>query len=271
MKKLLVLSMGTLIVLSGCGTHTGTGAAVGAGFGTILGSAIGGISGGPHGSDVGTVVGMVSGAVVGAAVGAAADEAEQEKYEAYQKERDARYTRSYQQSSDDESGFDPTNSGDDTIEFDDTSSDVYTTVLPTTYTPKTISEEKMASLIPGYNIAYNDAIELRNASFVDLDGDGAISAGEECKLSFEIINNSSATLYDIMPTVVETSGNDRIYISSGVRVESLAAGSGVKYTATVLGDDKLKDGSAVIRIAITQGDTDITSEIKEFNITTKKS
>lgn len=270
MKKTLALSLGVLLTLTGCGTHTGTGAAVGAGFGSILGSAIGGISNGPRGSDVGTIVGMAAGAAVGAAVGSAADEAEQEKYEAYQREREARYTRSYQEN--DGSGFDPTNSGDDTIEFDDNSASTssYTTVVPTTYSPASVDADDLAALMPGYTIAYNDAIEIRNASFVDLDGDGTISAGEECKLSFEIINNSSASLYDIMPTVIETSGNDRVYISQGVRVETLAAGSGVKYTATVLGGSKLKDGYAVIRVAVAQGDTDITSEIKEFYITTKK-
>lgn len=270
MKKILVLSLGAAMLLSSCGTHTGTGAYAGGTLGAVLGSAIGGISGGPRGSDVGTLVGMVGGAMVGAAVGSAADQAEQEKYEQYQRQRDARYTRS-SKLQEDESGFDPTNSGDDTIVFDsDSSEGSFTRILPTTYSPAVLSSEQLSALMPNYNFVYNQDIELRNVSFMDLDGDGCISAGEECKISFEIINNSGVTLYDVTPTVMEMSGNSKVLVSQGIRVESLVAGSGVKYTATVLGDSKLKEGVAVIRIAIVQGDTDITSDIKEFNITTKK-
>ena len=53
MKKILVISVSTLLVLSSCGTYAGSGAATGGYFGSIIGSAIGGITGGWRGSDVG--------------------------------------------------------------------------------------------------------------------------------------------------------------------------------------------------------------------------
>ena len=46
MKKMLILSLGMLLVLSSCGTYEGAGAYTGAQFGSIVGSAIGGITGG---------------------------------------------------------------------------------------------------------------------------------------------------------------------------------------------------------------------------------
>ena len=71
MKKPLILLFSSALLLSSCGTYTGSGAYVGGSFGSILGSAIGGIAGGPRGSDIGTIIGMAGGAAVGAAIGSA--------------------------------------------------------------------------------------------------------------------------------------------------------------------------------------------------------
>ena len=46
MKKPLILLFSSALLLSSCGTYTGSGAYVGGSFGSILGSAIGGIAGG---------------------------------------------------------------------------------------------------------------------------------------------------------------------------------------------------------------------------------
>lgn len=45
---------------------------------------------------------------------------------------------------------------------------------------------------------------------------------------------------------------------------------GVRYTATVVGDRKLKDGEISIKVAVAQDNNEITSQIKEFKITTKR-
>lgn len=125
MKKVMIIAVVCALMVSSCGTHTGSGAYAGAQLGSILGTAIGGISGGYRGSSVGTVVGMVGGAVVGAAVGSAADKREkQEVHEHYQRvqERKAQERRySTRQNNDDvyrgnnDSGFDSTMSGDDRL------------------------------------------------------------------------------------------------------------------------------------------------------------
>ena len=60
MKRTIVYIACAALLLTGCGTYTGSGAFTGAHFGSILGSAIGGISGGHRGSDVGTIIGMAS-------------------------------------------------------------------------------------------------------------------------------------------------------------------------------------------------------------------
>jgi len=274
------------LIVSGCTTSTGASAYGGASLGSILGSAIGGISGGPRGSDIGTIVGMAGGAVIGAAVGNAAEKAQQDKYRKYQEEREARYSRGYQQreynnnapdvQNYDESGFDPTNSGDDRITLEPSSNetpkdvrpnnDVYTTVQPRSYSP----QQPPSDIASGYSFKYNSLVEIRKASFVDQNGDGIIRAGEVCKVTFEIMNRSDLTLYDVQPIVIETSGNKHIHVSPGLHVESIAPHKGVRYTATVAADKRLKDGQVVLKVAVAQGNNEITSQVKEFTVTTQR-
>lgn len=142
MKKYMMFLAVSVVMLSSCGTYTGQGAYAGATMGSLLGSAIGGISGGWHGSNVGQIVGMAGGAAVGAAIGSAADKKEAERYEAYQRQREQRRKQksngddiyfdgngntsgrvnannnSNRVNVDNDSGFDPSNSGDDRIDFD---------------------------------------------------------------------------------------------------------------------------------------------------------
>lgn len=269
MRKTIVLLMCAVVALGGCGTYAGDGASNGAMLGSIIGSAIGGISGGSRGNDIGTLVGMAGGAVVGSAIGSAADKAQQEKYRQYQQERDDQYAR--RDLPPDESGFDPTGSGDDRITFDDSpSTGVRDDAVYTTVHPRTLSVGQLESTLPGYRMHYSPLLEVRNMSFVDRDGDGIIRRGEECRLSFDIMNRSSIDLYDVQPTVVETTGNRHIHISPGVRVERIRPGRGVRYTATVAADRKLRDGEVVIRVAVVQGDKEVTSQVKEFRIATRK-
>ena len=237
MKKFIVISLAGAMLLSSCST-TESGASNGAFFGSILGSAIGGITGGYRGSDIGTIVGMAGGAVVGAAIGQAAEKEEQRKY-------------------DDQSGFDPNNSGDDRI------------VMEEEVPSQTVTLDELKRM-EGFNVNINESIQLRHEDFSDANGDGFITPGEECKVSFEIMNNSDVEVFDVIPTVIETTGNKHIHISPTVRIESIRPHQGVRYTATVLADKRLKDGNAVIRVTVTQGRNDIASMAKEFNITCKR-
>lgn len=279
MKKNILLLMCPLVLLTGCGTYTGQGAATGGTFGAILGSAIGGISGGRHGSNMGTIIGMAGGAAVGAAVGSAAD---REVYEE-QARRQSRYDNSRYENSRynqrvyderdaddrdvDDSGYDSTNSGDDRIDFDAPGPrdgrGTYSASKPRSITPIEGTE-------PGYHVKYNAEIEIRNARVIDANRDGILCGGEECKVTFEVMNRSSKTLFDVQPTVFDVTGNKHIHISPNLHVESIAPNSGIRYTASILADKKLKDGSIVIRVGVTQGNREITSQMKEFNVRTER-
>ena len=224
MKKLVVLSIGAVLLLSSCGTYTEAGATTGGWFGSIIGSAIGGIAGGPRGSDIGSLIGMAGGAVVGAAVGQAADEARQKEMEAYQQRRmDQR-------------------SVDDIIYPDNR----------------------------GYDAGSSDVLEIRRVAILDTDHDQVLSRGEEARVVFEVFNTSDKTQFRIRPAVSEITGNKHIEVSENVMIESVAPGKGIRYTALVRADNRLKDGEAVFRIGVFQGRKEIVSQTRELRIQTRK-
>jgi uncharacterized membrane protein len=105
---------------------------------------------------------------------------------------------------------------------------------------------------------------------MDADHDGVLRRGEECQVSFEIMNRTEKTLYDIQPMVFDISGNKHIQISPNLHVESIAPHNGIRYTASILADRRLKDGVAVIRIAVTLSNKEIASETQEFTLQTRK-
>lgn len=266
MKKSIVVGLSALLLLGSCDTYTGMGAYTGTTLGSIFGSAIGGIAGGPHGSDVGTVVGMAGGAMVGAAVGQAADQRRQAQRDAdIAQQRRERAERAQPQSSYD-SGFDSSNGGDDRI-YDFNGSD-YTGNVSTQKAEVSMPMQSGVENMAG-NLKYSPNIEIRNARFIDGNQDGKIERGEMSKVIFEIYNLGNQPLYDIVPTVVEADGNRHILISPNMHVESLMPGSGIRYTALVKADNRLKNGTAKICLSVVQGGRSI-SKVSEFNIPTTK-
>ena len=276
MKKSFVLGMSALLLLGSCDTYTGSGAYMGSTLGSIFGSAIGGIAGGPHGSDVGTVVGMIGGAVAGAAIGQATDQKQQAQREAdiadMRARRAERQAARAQQSStynygnqnydnnnyssgssNTDSGFDASNSGDDRL-YNFKGSDYtgnYSATQPQVSMPMESSVENLAG-----NLKYTPNIEIKNARFVDDNQDGKIERGEMSKIIFEIYNRGNQTLYDIVPI-----------ISPNMHVESIQPGKGIRYTALVKADNRLKDGSAKFCLSVVQGEKKI-SKVSEFDIPT---
>ena len=264
MKKMMVLAVGATFVLSSCSSYTGAGAYTGAQFGSILGSAIGGISGGPRGSDVGTIIGMAGGAMIGGAIGNAADQKARGEMEEHREAVTQRRAQRNQRMQQDDgyqysnSGFDSTNSGDDRIDFDggDIASGNYEYKQPSS---------------PVDNVYTYSAptIEIRNARFMDADGDDMISRGEMCKVVFEIYNNDLQPVYNVVPTVAEMTGNRHIYISQPICVEKIEAYKGVRYTVMVKADNRLKYGAIKLCCSVLQNGEAI-SKVTEFNVETKK-
>lgn len=251
MKKYSVMIMSAALVASSCTTGAGAGAYAGSSLGSVLGSAIGGIAGGPRGSDIGTIFGMAGGAVVGAAVGdAATKQHHQDQDDTYMPSSNYNnrpvYEPSYssnQQSVDDidpTQMVDTTNSGDDRIDFDANSS----STLPNNNPDTSVSMDasKVEQIYGAKKAAESGKITIKNVRFVETAEHNVLHGGEVGKVKFEMYNETQAPIYNFMPTVVEADGNKRIYISPSVRVENIMPGQGLRYTATVKADKRIKDG-----------------------------
>lgn len=268
MKKVILLMLCSSLVMSSCDTYTGSGAYAGGSIGSILGSAIGGLSGGPRGSDMGTIIGMAGGAVVGAFIGSQADQAQADREAAYQQDRVERRSGSDYSNTpvtDNPEIFDSNNGGDDRL-YDFKGKDYtgdYSAQQPTTSMPTATVEEL------GARFSYSPTLEIVNARFVDDNEDNCLNRNETCKVIFEIVNRGHEPVYDVVPTVVETTGNKHIFISPSIHVEKISPGSGVRYTAMVKADRKLKDGMARFCVSVIHEGKSI-SKVNEFNIPTKR-
>ena len=279
MKKCSIMIMSAALVASSCTTGAGTGAYAGSQLGSVLGSAIGGIAGGPRGSDIGTIFGMAGGAVVGAAVGDAAtkqhhqdqdDDLAQrnQRIQRQKAQRNRSYDDTYSQQDDTympssnnnkpvyEQPYssnqqpvddidptqmvDTTNSGDDRIDFDVNSS----STLPNNNPDTSVSMDagKVEQIYGANKAAESGKITIKNVRFVETAEHNVLHGGEVGKVKFEMYNETQAPIYNFMPTVVEADGNKRIYISPSVRVENIMPGQGLRYTATVKADKRIKDG-----------------------------
>ncbi len=266
---LFAVVLSAALIVSGCGSISDGGASggfLGAELGSILGSAIGGISGGPRGSDVGTIVGMAGGAVIGAVVGDAADKAQQRKAERYDgnyrgddRNGNSSYdSRSYGDSDDDAtSDFDPENGGDDVIQFDAPADN--TSVEEPDVVSKLQSDPAPVSASP---------LELRSVRFVGKGNGLELHSGELAKVVVEVYNNTPEYMYNVKPMVMETSGNKHVFVSAPIIVEKIAPGKGIRYTAMVKADKKLKDGKVHFTVCAQESAQLRKSEIREFDVTT---
>lgn len=230
MKRGIVFILGIALLLSGCSSNAASGAYVGGQFGHVIGSAIGGISGGWRGHHTGSLIGTVGGVVAGAAIGSAVDYAQEKKRQEAMGVRDN--ASRHKGGSDNGSR----GRGDDRITFSSEAS----------------------------------PLEIRNAMIVESNHDGVLTRGEECTVMFEIMNTSDKTVYDIMPLVEDATGNKHVNISPNLHVESIAPHQGIRYSATIVGDKKLKDGEIQVLVGVMQGGREVTSQTRQFTVPTAK-
>ena len=248
--------MGAALLVSSCTTGAGAGVYAGSSLGSVLGSAIGGIVGGPHGSDVGTIFGMAGGAVVGGALGDAAEKAQRRSAQQYDDDtyvsgNSANYSNGGNSANYVGDDFDPSqmvdnsNSGDDRIDFGAPSSSGANATMGNVPMSNALPSQSIdASRVEQiYGKAKSDGkLTIRNVRFADSNGDGVLSGEEIGQVSFEIYNETDVPIYNFDPSVVEAEANKRIYISPSVRVENIMPGQGLRYTATVKADRRIKDG-----------------------------
>lgn len=247
MKRAIVMMLGTALLVSSCSSYTATGASVGGEFGHLVGATIGGINGGWRGERMGSLIGTMGGVIAGAAIGTAVEKSQQHRYDPVEEPvaRNERYD-------DHDIGMNRRNR-----EFH-VKSDRYDN---NTEGVRSISVD---------DLSRRPAIELRNARIYDTNNDGVLSRGEQCTVVFEVMNNTSSPIYDIYPFVEDATGNTHVKVSQNLRVESIAPHQGIRYTASIVADKRLKDGEIIVRLGVVRGQQEITSQTQQFKVTTRK-
>lgn len=266
MKRNLLLLLGGALLFSSC-YDAGSGAVAGGQFGYVIGSAIGGITGGGRGHHWGALIGTVSGVATGAAIGAATEKAREERQmEAARERRNNRYDRSdrddrydrYDRDSGydnrdnsryDESDYDPRGRGDDRVDF---------------------GIGGPGGAASGSVQSSESPLEIRNAAISETQRDGVLTRGEECTVRFEIHNTSGEPVYDIRPLVSDVTGNKNVKISPNLLIESIGPHQGVRYTATIVGGKKLKDGEIKVMVGVSQRQRMVSSQTRYFTVPTAK-
>lgn len=308
-KCMIYLAAGALLLSSCdtyTGSGAATGATFGSILGSAIGGITGGPRGSDLGTIVGMAGGAAIGATIGAQADQAEHQRVHDHYDRVQRNKERGYnpydrqsqssdgyyqpsdprSRAYGNDNSDDaynfsdnadnalkqeednasvSGFDETNSGDDRIELNPGNNDGYTASKPTTIVPD--SKSSIDEIPVG--VQYTPNIEISNPRFIDANKDGFLNRGEDAKVTFEIYNRGQQTLYNVIPSVIERTGNRHVSITPSIIVESLAPGRGIVYTAFVKADNKLGDGNLNFALAVLQGKKSI-SKVTEFNIRTKK-
>lgn len=112
-------------------------------------------------------------------------------------------------------------------------------------------------------------LKLRKIRFIDDNRNHAIDAGESSKIIFEIMNEGQKPVYDVVP-IVETVGKVKhIGISPTVMIEEILPGEGIRYTATVYADSKLKDGEVTFRVAVSD-ENGVICDSRDFTLLTQR-
>ncbi len=256
---------------------------MGAQFGTILGSAVGGIAGGWRGSNIGTIAGMAGGAAVGAAIGSAADQAQAKRYEDYRAARDERRGRYAVHTTQQDAQQDvqqTTQQGevvaDDRIDIGIPGPQGQT--AQSSQTPQTNQQQaKPEYRVPSQPQALKkkpfdlqSQVELRNLRVIEGMDDGVLRAGESCKIIFEIMNRTPQPIYNVSPTVTDLTHTKHVFISPDLNIESIAPGTGIRYTATITTGKKLKDGELVIHVGVSVNNRELASQSKEITLPTSR-
>lgn len=239
-RKFFIIMFSAALVLSGCHNSV-DGAYTGANFGYVLGSAIGGITGGWHGHDFGALIGTVSGMATGAAIGASKEKARMKKID----------ERIGAKSADGSSGSDARwkNAGDSLANQPSQADD----------------RVDFGLTAPG-----EPPLEIRHAGIFETKRDGVLTRGEECKVKFEIYNNSDAPIFDVRPIVGDVTENKHVKISPNLLVESIGPHKGIRYTATIQAGKKLKNGEIKVMVGVAHHQQEVKSQTRYFTVTTAK-
>lgn len=115
----------------------------------------------------------------------------------------------------------------------------------------------------------NTSLAIRKIRFIDADRNRTIDANETAKIIFEVMNTGRTDVYQVTPVIKELNEVKHLYISPSATIECIPAGDGIRYTANIRTDKKLKDGEALFQITVWEGNRGAVSS-RTFSIPTRR-
>lgn len=125
-----------------------------------------------------------------------------------------------------------------------------------------------SSYLPYQPTSVPSPIVISNIRFVDNNNNHVINPLENCKIIFDISNDSPVAIYNVTP-VISITGVKNINVSPSQVISYMEPGSKIRYTATVLAGKRLKSGMANFNIYATDSNGSI-SEYHNFSLPTQK-
>lgn len=113
-------------------------------------------------------------------------------------------------------------------------------------------------------------LEVRYAAITESKHDGVLTRGEECTVRLEIYNVSDHPVRNIRPIVCDVTGNKHVRISPNLLIEGIKPHEGVRYSATILADKKLKDGEIKVMVGVTHELREVKSQTRYITVRTAK-
>lgn len=142
------------------------------------------------------------------------------------------------------------------------------------YEPDEYNVKEHRSRHDGYSTYYEDTppasgLKIVNLRFIDDNRNHLIDAGEDAKLVFDIVNHGRVPAYNVVPVVEEVTGMKHLSISPSTQISYMPVGNRIRYTATIRGGRKLKNGQAEFRVYAVESNGAVT-EVHEFALPTQR-
>ena len=204
------------VILSSCSTspsyYSMSGTMAGASIGSQIGEAIGWFSGG-HNRYGSSLVGRVIGTAAGAGIG---------------------YSITQKQISNLNKQYDNRNT-------------VSENTYNNTFTPESNTINRNFRI--GKNSkTYNNSLCIGNISYQDENGDGKISKGETCTITYEVSNNTQWLISDLVVAISEETNTKRFAFSPSTPNVSISPGGTIRYKANVFCKKKPSQSNVVIKL-----------------------
>ena len=113
-------------------------------------------------------------------------------------------------------------------------------------------------------------VRVTNVTFRDSSGDGVLQPGEAAIVSYDIINVTPRAISLLVPRMELSAQTKRIHISPMQNIVDVPSGEGVRYSATLTADSRLKSGEAQLTLYLSGDNGASFTEMNTIQIRTKK-